>query len=186
MDYDTYSANDAIGKVYINLNPLLISHRGLHVVQTPGAATVTGVAAPETTTTVGSSGSAVSMAGWVTRDAAEAGVSGNDALSAAPVPSGVGLSAPVVASAAAVSSTSSSSGSGPSAASSRSSGHLLSGWLPIFDTMHGIRGDVNVQVKVELFSDYNKFRQSSCGVNFFYSKDALTSGQSLSLSAIRI
>jgi hypothetical protein len=23
MDYDTYSANDAIGKVYIDLNPLL-------------------------------------------------------------------------------------------------------------------------------------------------------------------
>lgn len=30
MDYDTYSANDAIGKVYIDLNPLLLkadSHR---------------------------------------------------------------------------------------------------------------------------------------------------------------
>ena len=26
MDYDTYSANDAIGKVYIDLNPLLITH----------------------------------------------------------------------------------------------------------------------------------------------------------------
>src|SRR5438105_1081562 len=25
MDYDTYSANDAIGKVYLDLNPLLIS-----------------------------------------------------------------------------------------------------------------------------------------------------------------
>ena len=25
MDYDTYSANDAIGKVYIDLNPLLLS-----------------------------------------------------------------------------------------------------------------------------------------------------------------
>ena len=24
MDYDTYSANDAIGKVYIDLNPLLL------------------------------------------------------------------------------------------------------------------------------------------------------------------
>ena len=28
MDYDTYSANDAIGKVYIDLNPLLLSHPG--------------------------------------------------------------------------------------------------------------------------------------------------------------
>lgn len=25
MDHDTYSANDAIGKVYVNLNPLLLS-----------------------------------------------------------------------------------------------------------------------------------------------------------------
>lgn len=24
MDHDTYSANDAIGKIYINLNPLLL------------------------------------------------------------------------------------------------------------------------------------------------------------------
>ena len=46
----------------------------------------------------------------------------------------------------------------------------MSGWLPIFDTINGVRGEVNVQVKVELFSDHNKFRQSSCGVQFFYSK----------------
>ncbi len=26
MDYDTYSANDAIGKVYVDLSPLLLSH----------------------------------------------------------------------------------------------------------------------------------------------------------------
>ena len=46
----------------------------------------------------------------------------------------------------------------------------MSGWLPIFDTINGVRGEVNVQVKVELFSDHNKFRQSSCGVQFFCSK----------------
>lgn len=28
MDYDTYSANDAIGKVYIDLNPLLVKEVG--------------------------------------------------------------------------------------------------------------------------------------------------------------
>ena len=43
----------------------------------------------------------------------------------------------------------------------------MSGWLPVYDTMHGIRGEVNIIVKVELFSDLNKFRQSSCGVQFF-------------------
>ena len=46
----------------------------------------------------------------------------------------------------------------------------MCGWLPIYDTMHGVRGDINVQVKVELFSDLNRYRQSSCGVQFFRSK----------------
>jgi hypothetical protein len=46
----------------------------------------------------------------------------------------------------------------------------MSGWIPVFDTMHGIRGEVNIIVKVELFSDFNKFRQSSCGVQFFCCK----------------
>lgn len=46
----------------------------------------------------------------------------------------------------------------------------MTGWIPVYDTMHGIRGEVNIIVKVELFSDFNKFRQSSCGVQFFYCK----------------
>ncbi|XP_069132346.1 C2 domain-containing protein 5-like [Argopecten irradians] len=45
--------------------------------------------------------------------------------------------------------------------------HVISGWFPIYDTMHGIRGELNVIVKVDLFSDFNKFRHSSCGVQFF-------------------
>ncbi len=95
MDYDTYSANDAIGKVYVDLKPLLLRHDG-------------GEAAAAT---------------------------GSDMFS---------KQAPGVFS--------------------------MSGWLPIYDTIHGIRGEVNVMVKVELFSDLNKFRQSSCGVPFFCSK----------------
>ncbi|XP_059179627.1 C2 domain-containing protein 5-like [Physella acuta] len=43
----------------------------------------------------------------------------------------------------------------------------ISGWFPIYDTMHGLRGELNIQVRVELFSDFNKFRQSSCGIQFF-------------------
>ena len=46
----------------------------------------------------------------------------------------------------------------------------MSGWLPIYDTLHGIRGEVHVSIKVELFSDLNKFRESSCGVPFYCSK----------------
>lgn len=34
----------------------------------------------------------------------------------------------------------------------------------------GIRGEINVLVKVDLFNDLNRFRQSSCGVKFFCSK----------------
>ncbi|XP_043569350.1 C2 domain-containing protein 5 isoform X13 [Chiloscyllium plagiosum] len=44
---------------------------------------------------------------------------------------------------------------------------ILSGWFPIYDTIHGIRGEINVMVKVDLFNDLNRFRQSSCGVKFF-------------------
>lgn len=83
MDHDTYSANDAIGKVNISLNPLLLP----------------------------SSSAELSQAG---------------------------------------------------------KGSVMSGWIPVFDTMHGIRGEVNLIVKVDLFSDVNKFRQSSCGVQFFH------------------
>lgn len=83
MDYDTYSANDAIGKVYIDLNPLLLKADSNRV------------------------------------------------------------------------------------SADNQKQIMLSGWLPIFDTMHGVRGEVNIQVKVELFSDLNKFRRSSCGVEFF-------------------
>ncbi|KAL0968347.1 hypothetical protein UPYG_G00265700 [Umbra pygmaea] len=43
----------------------------------------------------------------------------------------------------------------------------ISGWFPIYDTIHGIRGEINVVVKVDLFNDLNCFRQSSCGVKFF-------------------
>ncbi|XP_011298320.1 uncharacterized protein [Fopius arisanus] len=97
MDHDTYSANDAIGKVYLNLNPLLL----------PGL--------PPPVKNI-----------WTLE--------------------------------AALNSSAGSQG-----------GSVMTGWIPVFDTMHGIRGEVSIIVKVELFSDFNKFRQSSCGVQFFYS-----------------
>lgn len=86
MDYDTYSANDAIGKVYINLSPLLHPYT---------------------------------------------------------------LEKPTQ--------------------SNTGKGSVMSGWIPVYDTMNGVRGEVNVIVKVDLFTDFNKFRQSSCGVRFFHS-----------------
>lgn len=99
MDHDTYSANDAIGKVYLDLNPLLL---------------------PSVPASVRNA--------W------------------------------------------SSDSSGNTCCGSSGGGSIMSGWIPVYDTMHGIRGEVNVIVKVELFSDFNKFRQSSCGVQFFCCK----------------
>lgn len=55
----------------------------------------------------------------------------------------------------------------PLLTSSKDSPAVISGWFPIYDTMHGIRGDVSILVKIDLFSDFNKFRQSSCGVQFY-------------------
>lgn len=88
MDHDTYSANDAIGKVNISLNPLLLPNLD-----------------------------------------------------------------------------------GPIKTTQSGKGSVMSGWLPVYDTMHGIRGEINIIVKVDLFSDANKFRQSSCGVQFFHCKE---------------
>lgn len=51
----------------------------------------------------------------------------------------------------------------------------MSGWYPIFCTMQGIRGEINFIVKVDVFPDANKFRQSSCGIQFFVCKYFLIS-----------
>ena len=54
MDYDTYSANDAIGKVYIDLNPLLLTQ------QQPGPGDQQGNGTPGATP-----GSGNVMSGWL-------------------------------------------------------------------------------------------------------------------------
>lgn len=49
--------------------------------------------------------------------------------------------------------------------------HLSMPWVfvPAVLLFVGIRGQLQVNVKLDLFSDLNKFRQSSCGVKFFCS-----------------
>jgi len=42
----------------------------------------------------------------------------------------------------------------------------LSGWFPIYDTIKGMRGELNVQAKLQLFEDTNPFKESSAGVKF--------------------
>ncbi len=143
MDYDTYSANDAVGKVYVDLNPLLL-HQSPLVGANPARRTVSGQGGAQTQ-----------------EDAAAAAGPSSQPQPAAAV----------------------------TVRQHKPGGAMMAGWLPIYDTMHGIRGEVpkkwrfigsefswlifiqvNVLVKVELFSDLNKFRQSSCGVPFFCSE----------------
>eukprot|EP00731_Ephydatia_muelleri_P006978 Em0003g1226a len=45
----------------------------------------------------------------------------------------------------------------------------IQGWFPIFDTLHGVRGEVNVRVQVDLIVDQYHLSQSSCQVQFFSS-----------------
>ena len=43
----------------------------------------------------------------------------------------------------------------------------ISGWFPLYDTLRGIRGEVNVQIKLQFFGDVNPFKDSSAGVQVF-------------------
>ncbi|KAF9287314.1 hypothetical protein BGZ68_001974 [Mortierella alpina] len=43
----------------------------------------------------------------------------------------------------------------------------IAGWFPIYDTIRGVRGEVNVQVKLQFFGDFNPFKDSSAGIMFF-------------------
>ncbi|OAJ36509.1 hypothetical protein BDV3_001140 [Batrachochytrium dendrobatidis] len=43
----------------------------------------------------------------------------------------------------------------------------ISGWFPVYDTLLGVRGELNAQVKLQLFGDINPFKDSSAGVQFF-------------------
>lgn len=111
LDHDTYSANDAIGKVYIDIDPLLCSE----------AASV--------------------ISGWFPI---------YDTIHGTITIQTVTLTSLFVV---------------------LSYLHLLI-LLKLFllsSVFIGIRGEINVLVKVELFNDLNRFRQSSCGVKFFCS-----------------
>jgi hypothetical protein len=43
----------------------------------------------------------------------------------------------------------------------------VSGWFPIYDTLNGIRGELNAQIKLQFFGNMNPFKDSSAGVQFF-------------------
>jgi len=43
----------------------------------------------------------------------------------------------------------------------------IQGWFPIYDSLKGVRGELNVLVRLEYFGDRNPFKDSSAGVQFF-------------------
>lgn len=43
----------------------------------------------------------------------------------------------------------------------------ISGWFPLYDTIRGIRGQLEIQVKLQFFGDVNPFKDSSAGVQLF-------------------
>jgi hypothetical protein len=45
----------------------------------------------------------------------------------------------------------------------------VSGWFPIYDTLQGIRGELNAQIKLQFFGNINPFKDSSAGVQFYSS-----------------
>jgi uncharacterized protein YbjQ (UPF0145 family) len=45
----------------------------------------------------------------------------------------------------------------------------IGGWFPIYDTLRGVRGEVNCQIRLLFFGDVNPFKDSSVNVRFFSS-----------------
>eukprot|EP00124_Ichthyophonus_hoferi_P005735 Ihof_evm1s927 gene=Ihof_evmTU1s927 len=43
----------------------------------------------------------------------------------------------------------------------------LSGWYPIYDTLRGIRGEINLSVKIDMFNNQNQYSDASVGVKIF-------------------
>jgi hypothetical protein len=44
---------------------------------------------------------------------------------------------------------------------------VIEGWFPIYDTLRGVSGELEVRVSVQFINDVNPFRDSAAGVQFF-------------------
>jgi C2 domain len=45
--------------------------------------------------------------------------------------------------------------------------HYLDGWFPLYDTLGGVRGELELSVKLNFIGDVNPFKESSAGVQLF-------------------
>lgn len=46
---------------------------------------------------------------------------------------------------------------------------VIQGWFPLYDSLRGVRGSLNVIIKLLFIGNDNPFRDSSAGVQFFSS-----------------
>ncbi|CEG46609.1 Predicted Ca2-dependent phospholipid-binding protein [Plasmopara halstedii] len=46
-------------------------------------------------------------------------------------------------------------------------GHVIQGWFPVYDTLLGVRCELNLVIRLQYFGDINPFHESSAGVQFF-------------------
>lgn len=46
---------------------------------------------------------------------------------------------------------------------------VMSGWFPLFDTARGVKGSIQVTIKLQFIGNENPFKDSSAGVQFFSS-----------------
>lgn len=44
---------------------------------------------------------------------------------------------------------------------------VVEGWFPLYDTLRGIEGSLNVMIKLQFIDNDNPFQDSSAGVQFF-------------------
>ena len=148
LDYDAISANDVVGSVYIDLNPLLSWDADLVPAANPDAAAAANPHNMDTGGT-GASASAEMLATSQGSSMTDLSSRSGAAQVVSNVPTG--------------------------ATSPTTTERQISGWFPLYDTLRGIRGEVNVQVRLLFFGDVNPFKDSSAGVLVFGST-ALPSG----------
>lgn len=141
LDYDAISANDVVGSVYIDLNSLLSWDAGL-------------ISGPPASSTADPN--AADLGNLVTQPVE---------LSASLTSNGTDVSS--ISLHGAATDARMLMTSQPTSAVAPSNERQINGWFPLYDTMCGIRGELNVQVKLQFFGDVNPFKDSSAGVQVF-------------------
>lgn len=140
VDYDSITANDLIGSVYVDLNSLLTNEFEID--------------SPLSYPSFGSSDNDAESNGNEVAEDAVGGGTGQSIISSVTSNSS--------------GDTSSHEGYlGETADVPSTYTRTLGGWFPIYDTMVGTRGELQCQIILQYFGDVNPFNNSSAGINVF-------------------